>query len=259
MKIETIEECIKLYSEGVSSTQLSKQFGYSSATILYHVKKAGIIPRSNKVNSRRYDLNHNYFDKIDTEDKAYWLGFLAADGFITSDRPQIGITLSRKDKEHLALYNKCLDSTYLIKDYVSDTAYKKATKSSKVLVTSEQMYAALVKLGFTPNKTYEFKLPELEAEMYPHFIRGYFDGDGSWSKDKESKAVSYKFRLMGTQSFLEDVKKLIGIDNQVSKAKGTFEVTKTGAAIIPIAKYLYKDAKIYLPRKYERAKFLMSL
>ena len=113
---EEIQNLINLYNEGNSLRTISKITGYSRNFITKVFNENNFIRRTNKVNSRKYYLNDNYFEIIDSAEKAYWVGFIAADGYISKRESgssnRLGITLSEKDIEHLYKFNKCLNSTY---------------------------------------------------------------------------------------------------------------------------------------------------
>lgn len=81
--------------------------------------------RKNGANLKKYTAYYAFFKEIDTEEKAYWLGFIAADGFITTRDNTVGITLGRKDKNHLFKFTKSISATNPVNDYVADTAYGK--------------------------------------------------------------------------------------------------------------------------------------
>lgn len=67
---------------------------------------------------KKYQVNENYFEKIDSEEKAYWLGFLYADGNVRMHKNKSGILklkLKQSDKKHIEKFSKCLNSNYPIK------------------------------------------------------------------------------------------------------------------------------------------------
>ena len=46
------------------------------------------------------------FDTIDSEEKAYWLGFIYADGWISDANNCFTLTLQQRDVEHLLKFNE---------------------------------------------------------------------------------------------------------------------------------------------------------
>ena len=83
---EEIQEIISLYQEGVSSSKLQKQFRLQYHDIKEILLAHGIQVRTHRESRIKYKRNENYFSYIDTPEKAYWLGFIYADGFITKKK-----------------------------------------------------------------------------------------------------------------------------------------------------------------------------
>lgn len=209
---------------------------------------------------RIYNVNDNYFTKINNEKKAYWLGFLMADGWINqrTGQDRLILDLSSKDREHLALYKKALDFLGPIKDYTIKSGEFKGLKHSSVSITSQKLVNDLNKYGCTPVKSLTLQFPNLPKKMIRHFIRGYFDGDGSvfisnekhWRNGTISPVIHYRF--IGTIDFLRDVKKHINLKGNIRHIKGNkaLELSyKRNKQLLPFYNYLYKNATIFLDRK----------
>ena len=81
-KEETLEIYNNYYLKGISTCKLAEMFGHTHKYYLYAFNKYNLPVRSNKINSRKYNLNQNYFENIDSHEKAYWLGFIYVDGYI---------------------------------------------------------------------------------------------------------------------------------------------------------------------------------
>lgn len=262
------EEIIKMYiNDNLNASEIARIINCHHSTISLALKNWDIPKRSMKQISRKFKVNESYFKQIDTEDKAYWLGFIYADGYLTNGN-QIGITLGRKDKEHIEKFLKSIASNYEIKDYESDTGFGKVLYS-RVIITSEKMYSDLYKLGVMENKTLELTFPNIDRNLLNHFVRGYFDGDGSLS----GNVPSVRFKVCGTKEFL---KSLIDILNrEIVDYQGTFNykfykrykerdinnyyISYGGnIKVRNIMNYIYKDSTIYLDRKYNKYEFLKN-
>lgn len=178
-------------------------FGHTHHYYLDAFKKMGLPIRSNKINSRKYTLNHNYFEHIDTHEKAYWLGFIYADGYLTNAKgsKKFGMALSVKDKHHLEKLNKCLSSNYPIKTYQQKHGFSNNTQYCRLLITSDKIFDDLVKHGVYENKTNILTKPNISEEFYPSFILGYLDGDGSIFLNK-GKYPFYSISFVGTDDIL---------------------------------------------------------
>lgn len=149
--------------------------------------------KSRRVNSvKGYEkpkpYNEHVFDFIDSEEKAYWLGFIFADGYIYSAPLKEGKTRvdynfelcsSDKDKGHMEKFNKFIDRNKEVKVTKSD---KLGHFRCRVCLSSKHLWNTLNYLGCTPNKSLTLSFPKLsvfrDASLIRHFIRGYFDGDG---------------------------------------------------------------------------------
>lgn len=177
---ELIDIYNKYYKNGISTVKIGEMYNINSRNFRTWFKKLGLEMRTNKINSRKYKLNDNYFEKIDTKDKAYWLGFIYADGYVSSSNgKRVGITLSIKDKDHLQAFKQCIDANYPIKEYTAKTKYNDNTRSCRILVSSDKMYDDLVKHGVVEHKTNILNPPNIDDKLIKYFILGYFDGDGS--------------------------------------------------------------------------------
>ncbi len=124
---------------------------------------------------RKKLYNENYFEKINTEDKVYFLGFICADGCILNNnkthRYQISLKLHVKDTDILNTFIKCIDGETKIWKH-------KQREMVEVKFSGKKIINDLSNLGILPNKTFNLKYPEIPLNLERHFLRGYFDGDG---------------------------------------------------------------------------------
>ena len=170
------------YIKGISIAQLSKDTGISAYRLKKMLIQEGIHIRSkeeqNKYspqNQRKYKINDNYFDNLNSEN-VYLMGFLAADGSIQKDG-SIKIGLSSVDKSFLQKIQEALNSNYPIRDYQTKDGFN----ISEFVFRSEKIKSILAEYGIVNRKTYTFQFPyNLPKQYYIDFIRGYFDGDGTF-------------------------------------------------------------------------------
>jgi hypothetical protein len=167
-------KAIELFNNGMSLTKIAKELHVDRICLTQRLKKRGIIVIRD--NARKYTVDNAFFNNIDTENKAYWLGFLYADGSLASGygRYVIDVGLSSKDENHLQKFLNDLKSDYPI--------YKRNIKlnnkfhpSSRVCIFSKQLHQSLIKYGCIPAKTYDLHIPKLQNQLMKHFIRGIFD------------------------------------------------------------------------------------
>lgn len=254
MNLEEYQEAKRLYQEGMSLTELGKMFKTSRHKLSHMFKKEGITVRT-----RKYEINETYFDKIDSEEKAYWLGFLYADGYVTNEgRYNVALTLKAEDKSHIEKLQQiiCPKQPLHIKRSTLD---EKEYESYTLNLSSKHMVESLIEKGCTPKKSLTLTFPTfLPKNLERHFMRGYFDGDGGLYVQPERKW--FRAYLLGTEDFLNSFQTIISNETGLSITKlyhdkrhsdNTFTLTKGGFNTVrTFMDFLYKDATIYLDRKY---------
>jgi len=239
---------IDLYNTGLSCQKIANQLNVSESFISKKLKELNITKRSNS-NYRRRAWNENFFTKIDNEEKAYWLGFLYADGCV-HDKPngQKLITLVVKDKEVVEKFIKALNGNFEVKQYKDIYG---------VYLTSKIMFNDLCKLGCVPRKSLILKFPMINSKHISHFIRGYFDGDGSVftykRKGKIKSSESIGVGICGTEELLNTLIQYapINVPKKDKRKLGNIWYSSTSGPNKALAfyNYLYQDATVWLDRK----------
>jgi len=218
----------------------------------------------------KYCVNSNYFNKIDNEFKAYWLGFLYADGCVTIKKPNgkksfvLSLALAIKDEEHIKKFRSSIQSDAPIKSRnIRDDFY-----SSYINICNRTIVEDLNNLGCVPCKSLKLKFPTKDTVPIKYlrdFIRGYFDGDGCIHINTQKREVGISF--VGTYEFLKDLQnvmcneldishvKIYKKENQQAYACGWGSVRSCEK----IYKYLYRDCNIYLDRKLKKFDILYCL
>ena len=190
------------------------------------------------------------FEKIDTEEKAYWLGFLYADGSVGSKEDKIELGLAEKDLKHIEKFKTFMNINNKI-------SYREKTKSYRMSFRSAQCKQDLINKGCVPKKSLILNFPnenQVPKYLIRHFIRGYFDGDG-WFTNTEK---CFQVGIIGTENFINGF--LDSIEN-IDKKNKIFDVHREDGAkryvfgayndVLNFLNWIYKDATIYLDRKYE--------
>lgn len=197
-----------------------------------------------------YNYNRNFFDKIDTEEKSYWAGFIAADGNIRKDFHKMRIELNIQDKTHLEKFRKSIDGDMPVRESI-----RPKNHSCYIDLNSVKICKDLDKIGITPNKslTLNVDLSSISEELVHHFYRGYFDGDGIICHTIQDGKVRWQIGFIGTEKFLTDMMNFYGLQHQLSSCGNNFRFNFSRFKDVKhITSILYKDAKIYLDRKYEK-------
>jgi hypothetical protein len=245
--------------------EIAEREGLTIQAISYQLKKRG-IDRPVKYN-RVHNLNEDFFEVIDTEEKAYWLGFIMADGCVTrssklyNQANRLSFNLSAIDRPHLEKFVKAINSSAKITDITPKGTYSN-NPISRLSINSVKMCNDLAKYGIVERKTGYEHLPNLPNELMNHFIRGFFDGDGHATTTRKTVPVigfsSNESMLFELKSFLYHVVGLKG-NPSILKDKSIFKLSYSGMEdVIKLWDYLYGNATLYLERKYLRLYQLLS-
>lgn len=242
----------------VSLFSLSKLFNVSPPTLKKLLIEEGIPLKTISDYRKIYDLNEKFFDVIDTEEKAYWLGFLYADGVVNEDEGKVRINLSSKDRSHLEKFRRSLKSTHPIKS-TSKKTKEKTYYGNYISFSTRHMTQSLVDKGCYQRKSGSLMFPMNDIvpdNLIHHFIRGYFDGDGSISyttkKGKYLNRRLYRIGIMGTDNIVDNIKYVLNSTVKTEKKKNVSVVQMGGNQQCKrIFEYLYKDATVYLERKHD--------
>lgn len=255
-----IKKIIRLYNKGTAGTKISKLVDLSETTIYKILKNNNIHVKTNSESKRKYKLYENFFDKIDSEEKAYFLGFLFADGYNNKNRNFIVLKLKRDDKKILKILNNLIyENRPLL--YTTSKTNDKTHKMCSLQISSAHMSSVLNNIGCIQRKTSILRFPKINDKLVKHFIRGYFDGDGgiSTSKNKLRKSISYSLSITSTKPFLTNIKKYIESKIDVkfhfekksySKDGKVFKLKLNGnRQILKFIKYIYNNSAIHMERK----------
>ena len=237
-----------------TAVDLAKEYPVSSTAINGLLRRHGYKAKSQSELQRKYNIDETFFDVIDTEEKAYFLGFLYADGYNNTDRNSVNLSLKEDDKEILEILNNLLQPNkplqYVeIKDTNSSNQYR-------LVIANKHISQKLVELGCDKAKTYSLMFPSEEQvpkHLVRHFVRGYFDGDG-WVGEK---AISIVSTLNFCNSLAEILKEQFNINCYIrarhperNNTIRMLELNKKSARTF--LKWIYKDSNIHLQRKYDR-------
>lgn len=220
--------------------------------------------------NRRHFFQEDFFEKIETEEQAYWLGFICADGHINNRGNTVGITLNKEDKEHLLKFLTCLKSNKIKVENTTGRFDKEhpITEKARISLYSKKMHSDLVNLGLTITKSKDLKELSINSLLVHHFIRGYFDGDGcvfdSYIKGRKDKpCYSPGFTFVGTKEFLNFINnslpfqvKNLTHDKRTDNSYTLYIRSQKRFKIVE--EYLYKDATIFLDRKKEKCQFIKA-
>lgn len=253
---------IELYKSGLSCDQISKKMGIKRANVQVAIHSRGLS--GNRSFYRKFHtLNDSYFESIDTEKKAYFLGLLCADGSINSGnkkRNSIFISLKKQDSYLIEEFKKDIGSSVELKERVFKE--KKWENQMYFSVSSKKMRDDLIAHGCTPQKSISLKFPKIEDKCLWPFVRGYFDGDGcvSISNRKDCISVIRKVEICVSEDFgvyMRDLLNSFGITSYVRKGKTKIHTISINRQdhIIKFRDFMYRESSIHMKRK--RNKFYL--
>lgn len=252
-----LEEVAIKYEETKSINQIAKYFNVSWQVAKNACEQLGIISQPKNQYSER--KTYNLFQKIENEEQAYWLGFLYADGWIRSDKNEIGLGVQERDKEILEKFKKFVDSDNKIQIREKEKTKSHSAPDGHIIITKQNFYSFtfsdkqtkenLILLGCVPNKSKIIHCPNKEQvsdELFRHFMRGFTDGDGSlrWGTRKDFVLTSASI------NFLIEATIRLQINNYGDFYKEQFRIGKK-QLVQKVFELLYGNSNIYLQRKYD--------
>lgn len=251
------EEAEKMFLNDLGYAEIGRKLSVDRKKVSYWIRKNGYKTPEHKITSpkkpwRKYFLNERLFEVIDTEEKAYWLGFLYADGYVSEERNDIELALAEVDKNHLIKFNEFLETKRPLGKKIKKMNEKEYI-GYRASISSKKIKEDLMNKGCLPGKTKKLTFPSsniVSDKLLPHFVRGYVDGDGSITLIK-GKFLSVE--ILGTEEFLQGMLNRISLDKNIhsfNHSKTTFRVQIFGSFALPFLETIYKDSTIHLSRKY---------
>lgn len=262
---EELNDIVDMYLNGMSSVKIGKKYNVGHKCILKALRKRNIKIDPTRF-TRKYSIDESFFDIIDTEQKAYILGFLYSDGSINLSKGTIALSLQEEDKAILEQIRNELHSKkpleYINNSNKHDFGYSYKNQY-RLLVFNTHICKELENKGVIQNKSLKITFPNwLREDLIPHFVRGVYDGDGSiYRSIKSEKNHAIMVTITATENFCMSLRKIcnetIGIDPKIYDASCHNGITKvftiSGRNIAKtFLDWIYEDATIYMERKYKR-------
>jgi intein-encoded DNA endonuclease-like protein len=262
--------------QGKSMADIARENHCSRQTVYRLIKKYGITTRSRsesrakaleagkfKGKEKRH-INETFFEPSNWSSGMAWvLGLLFADGNIKKNKPEF--RLSQRNQEGLQKVLNLMRSSHMIS--IQGKRSYKGVVSGKIYTFSiynKKLYHDLLDLGLTPAKSTEMKFPEIPPKYMNHFIRGLYDGDGSFYISRFDEAIISQYRN-GSLDFITAVTDILQKELNIpitihrNKKFNTYYI-KISQKIKELVAYLYKDASeaIYLTEKYDNIRNLLD-
>lgn len=235
--------------------EISKIFGVSQTFIYGVLKKNKIVTVGRyRLNEGKLNVDIEYFNEIDKPEKAYWLGYLAADGHINKINTKC--QLVSKDLEIIEKFKKEIKSDHKISEVrTKDKRTLKTYMTYSIQITNKNFVLNLNKHGINPTKSNEFLVPKIDDELLPYFFGGLFDGDGYVGIKNNKMRIS----LISTKEVLLFLQNYLLINCSISVTK-LQRVSKKNVWKLLLYKdsilflnWIYRDKSFnFLKRKYEK-------
>lgn len=260
---EQIEYCVKDYEVNKNVKQLAKKFSVSQQVMSSLLKRKGVeILLTSEKAKKTHPRNSRFFHSIDTPEKAYWLGFLYADGYVNEKTYSIRINLQKRDEDHLKKFLAAIEATNTPIKYSQKETEEKVYEGCYICFGDKEMVTDLVAKGCVQNKSLILEFPNeniVPSHLLSHFVRGYFDGDGSiWYSVKAPNNLKYfNFSLLGTKDVLKGVLKFLDKDYlKLDTHENFYSIHICGNRNLERVFYiLYKDSLKHIELTRKRDKF----
>lgn len=269
------QEMSILYKMGKTQYDIAREMGISQSAVSNNLKAIGIKGRRPTeywqdvswryncqqemrrvgVEKSKTKQGSDFFDSIDNEKKAYWLGFLAADGYIAQDNYRIQIGIKAADSEHLVGLAEVFGAKILTR---VNKRKGRTHLRAELTIHNAHAHIRLNELGLTHGKSCResaMTLNYVPSQLKRHFIRGYFDGDGSVAYCEKDKQL--KVHFCGSEEILTAINNEMGIalslpirtiHNYPNSLLRYMLWTGNNQAKV-IYPYFYEKAENYLSRK----------
>lgn len=252
---------VSLYEKGTSLSDIAQHFSCTESAVRYALKREGV-----EFTQRKWAVTEDFFQRVDTEEKAYWLGFILADGCVTGNYLQVG--LARRDEAHLDKLRAALGTTVPlvftsrvgIPSFPNHVNTEKVYYGAHLTVGCQRLVLDLHKLNIVPRKSMKEVAPldQIPDDLHRHFWRGVVDGDGSISSPGRTSG-GVTVGLVGSETLCKQFRAFVHSHVTPSGAtvrpKGRiFSVNFSRSAVVyPLLGLLYDDASVYLERKRDLA------
>ncbi len=262
---------LNLYRSGAGCPDIAKRIGCGSTQLYAILESNGVPRRTSHTLNRRHWFNERFFEIIDTEEKAYWLGFLNADvGYSLAGR--ITLTLKGTDKAHVEKFKLAIETdSPVVTRYVSYGSSGAKSQVASLVIHSVTMLKDLKSHGVVAPSLERTVSPHLPAEHFRHFFRGLVDGDGCISRQSCRKGYATDQWSVGCCGSAQCVAAFAAFAKNVTGTRAGVSIRPCRSGL-PLASFvigglnqtqrlvraLYSNAAVYLDRKMKLAKTILE-
>lgn len=245
----------------IPAKQIVKELKIPLYTVSAVLKKYNHKIKSCNHHNGHLKINRTYFNSIDTEHKAYFAGLMLADGNVqeSNKKYECKISLKKEDGYILNEFKKELKAINPIREIVTQSGSIQDTFS----FYGKELISGLKHIGVIENKSGKtFLSNNIPNDFKRHFIRGFFDGDGSIfnTSSKNSWGISIAVDKQMAIDLQKYFKNVLNVDTTISKGNGNIYALRTSKYnnVKQIMTHLYKDSNIHFTRKYDKYKLMLN-
>jgi hypothetical protein len=252
-------EIARMYKTGLSARAIARLHGIDKTAIIAALRRTGTQQRTPAERNRKYYIDAHAFDEIDTEEKAYWWGFIYADGNV--HKRSLAVGLAQKDIVQLKRLKRFLRSSHPITTNDINCSNGKKYPGAQFYATDKHLADRLKELGILVGRpNFNLVTENLNKNLAHHWIRGYFDGDGSISLPERTNQAMIK--ICGDIDLLKwmELQFRPHAEKWSRKPKSICKHNKSNIyylgyqgnnIAIAVRNYLYRGATIYMGRKHK--------
>lgn len=256
------QDVINLYGENLSPKKIGRMYGVSPVPVRRVLREAGVKLRDRSSGNRRYAINEHFFDVIDSEEKAYFLGMLYADGYNNRRTSCVALSLKESDREILEKLNDAIGSGRPLQRVVHKNTYSKnGCITMRLSLNGQHISRQLEEIGCVQKKTFALQFPSwMPRGLWRHFIRGYVDGDGSI--DRNPLKSRLRLSLVSSSSFCSQLYEVFLMElgvvafvyhpKRLKDGLDWFQVSGNQKTQV-VLDWLYGDSNISMRRKHIQA------
>lgn len=245
------------YEQQMSAAEIGVKIGCTDSGVLAVLRRLGKPRRDRWCHGRKYSLDESFFDSVDTEAKAYWLGFLYADGYHNEKLYGIVLALQERDGYILSHLKESLKSNRPVE--TMDKRKPGRQNQRVVRINSKAMSKRLSALGLKQAKSLTLQFPtssQVPDHLLHHFVRGYFDGDGCVSLANNDPRYACVVICVSKSFGIDMLDKMagLGITLHFRKPQSKISNLQTCGRLkcLSFLDYIYKDASVFLTRKHDK-------
>lgn len=248
-------------SRPMTLSELSQKSGYCIPTIIKVLDEYSIA-RYSRTQLFSPNINESFFETIDTEAKAYFLGLILTDGCVYTKKGKHIVAISLKEEDR-----------YLIEEFASIMHSNKQVTSdgrgcAGIQIHSKTMVDNLARYGIVDNKSLHTTMPQVNDRLMPHFIRGVLDGDGNVNFTKRFNGKLHKRAIrfcQGSYRFLEELAAIIHeqtgiyVPNIYEEKDTLWSISYAGNEnLVSLIEYMYAESTICMKRKWNKCELILN-